>query len=188
MVGPNEAGKTAVLQALQQIRPPAGVPSFDALRDYPRALYNDVSTGKVDPSKVTVATVKFTLEPDDLVELAPGYENAVYEYGRNLDNSAWHQIIGGPVIPRFDVSLSKDLTRMAAHADKKYDDSDGDQRPSAKLKLITDNWTINESITTPQSKQLQAWLNEIVPYVDEADSTEDERHSRLLEIAVIRET
>lgn len=188
MVGPNEAGKTAVLQALQQIRPPAGVPNFDALRDYPRALYNNISTGKVDPSKVTVATARFTLEPDDLVDLPLGYENAVYEYGRNLDNSAWHQIIGGSAVPRFDVGLSKDLTRMAAHADKKYGDSDGDQRPSAKLKVITDNWTINESITTPKARQLRTWLNEIVPYVDEADSTEDDRHSRLLEIAALPET
>lgn len=188
MVGPNEAGKTAVLQALQQIRPPAGVPNFDALRDYPRALYNNISTGKVDPSKVTVATARFTLEPDDLVDLPLGYENAVYEYGRNLDNSAWHQIIGGSAVPRFDVGLSKDLTRMAAHADKKYGDSDGDQRPSAKLKVITDNWTINESITTPKARQLRTWLNEIVPYVDEADSTEDDRHSRLLEIAALPDT
>lgn len=37
MVGPNEAGKTAVLQALQQINPPKDVPKLDALRDYPRS-------------------------------------------------------------------------------------------------------------------------------------------------------
>ena len=37
MVGPNEAGKTAILQALQQINPPDDVPNFDPLRDYPRA-------------------------------------------------------------------------------------------------------------------------------------------------------
>lgn len=36
LVGPNEAGKTAVLQALQQVNPPEGVKRLDALRDYPR--------------------------------------------------------------------------------------------------------------------------------------------------------
>jgi predicted ATP-dependent endonuclease of OLD family len=49
MVGPNEAGKSAVLQALQQINPPEGIKRFEALRDYPRALYNDITTKKVDP-------------------------------------------------------------------------------------------------------------------------------------------
>ena len=51
--GPNEAGKTAVLQALQQINPPPDVPKFDALRDYPRSKYNDITTGRVDPKTVT---------------------------------------------------------------------------------------------------------------------------------------
>lgn len=37
LVGPNEAGKTAILQALQQLSPPEGVAGFDALRDYPRS-------------------------------------------------------------------------------------------------------------------------------------------------------
>ena len=54
MVGPNEAGKTALLQALQQINPPKGVRQFDALRDYPRSEYNDITTKKVDPKDVTV--------------------------------------------------------------------------------------------------------------------------------------
>jgi hypothetical protein len=182
MVGANEAGKTAVLQALQQIRPPAGVPKFDALRDYPRALYNDISTGKVKPSQVTVATVRFKLEPDDLAALPPGYDNATYEYGRRLDNKAWHQILGGPDLPNFDPTLSKDLMRMAAHADERYSGGDEDQRPGAMLNAITGTWTSNQRITAAQAKQLQTWLNEIVQYVDEADTTEDQRHTRLLEI------
>ena len=36
LVGPNEAGKTAILRALQQINPPPDVAKLDALRDYPR--------------------------------------------------------------------------------------------------------------------------------------------------------
>src|SRR5687768_1149189 len=73
LVGPNEAGKTVVLQALQQINPPAGVSKFDALRDYPRSEYNDISTGKVKPSEVTVASARFTLEPEDVAALPPGF-------------------------------------------------------------------------------------------------------------------
>lgn len=36
LVGPNEAGKTAILQAIQQINAPTGVKGFNPLRDYPR--------------------------------------------------------------------------------------------------------------------------------------------------------
>ena len=41
LIGPNEAGKTVVLQALQQINAPEGVTGFTPLRDYPRALYSE---------------------------------------------------------------------------------------------------------------------------------------------------
>jgi predicted ATP-dependent endonuclease of OLD family len=42
LVGPNEAGKTVILQALQQLNKPNEVAGFEALRDYPRSLYNDI--------------------------------------------------------------------------------------------------------------------------------------------------
>ena len=65
LVGPNEAGKTALLEALQQLNAPKGVRGFDPLRDYPRSEYNDITTGKVIPEKVTVVEGHFALEPDD---------------------------------------------------------------------------------------------------------------------------
>jgi predicted ATP-dependent endonuclease of OLD family len=65
LVGPNEAGKTATLQALQQLNPPATVPKFDALRDYPRSEYNDITTGKVKPSEVSVVEGVFALDEED---------------------------------------------------------------------------------------------------------------------------
>lgn len=46
LVGPNEAGKTVILQALQQLKKPSEVPGFEALRDYPRSKYNDITTKK----------------------------------------------------------------------------------------------------------------------------------------------
>lgn len=188
MVGPNEAGKTAVLQALQQINPPPDVPNFDALRDYPRALYNDISTGRVKPSQVTVASARFTLEADDLALLPPGYEDAVYEYNRKLDNGAWHKIIGGPSAPRYDATLSKDLARMASHADKDFVGDDDSKRPSITLSAITINWEKNQIISAETAKQLENWLQEIIEYVDETNNAEDARHTRLVEVAAIPES
>ena len=64
LVGPNEAGKTAVLEALQQINPPDGVRGFNALRDYPRKLYNaHIQSQKRDPSEIPVVSARFSLEP-----------------------------------------------------------------------------------------------------------------------------
>jgi hypothetical protein len=65
LVGPNEAGKSALLQALQQLNPPPDIKKFDALRDYPRSEYNDITTGKVKPAQLTVVEGHFALEPED---------------------------------------------------------------------------------------------------------------------------
>ena len=53
MVGPNEAGKTVVLKALQQLNKPKDVAGFEALRDYPRSKYNDITSGRVLVEDVT---------------------------------------------------------------------------------------------------------------------------------------
>ena len=47
LVGPNEAGKTVLLRALQQINAPTEIDGFDPLRDYPRSEFNDITTEKV---------------------------------------------------------------------------------------------------------------------------------------------
>ena len=115
-VGPNEAGKTALLQALQQIGPPDGVRKLDALRDYPRSEYNDITTGNVRPQDVTVAEAHFSLEDDDKAAIPAEFREATYVRGRKLDNSAWHNLEGGPPSTTYG-SIKKDLAKLAAHAD-----------------------------------------------------------------------
>lgn len=52
MVGPNEAGKTAILQALQKLNPPKDIELFNPLRDYPRAKYDeDIEKAGVTPKR-----------------------------------------------------------------------------------------------------------------------------------------
>jgi len=107
LVGPNEAGKTAILRALQQINPPQNVPKFDALRDYPRAEYNAITTGAADPARITVAEAHFVLEENDLALLPGGFKNAKYVFGRHLDNSAWHRIVEGPPPAAYSATVKK---------------------------------------------------------------------------------
>jgi hypothetical protein len=116
-VGANEAGKTAILQALQQLRAPEGVAGFDSLRDYPRSEYSDFTVSRVDPESVDVVSARFRLDPLDVAELPPGYEDATYVCGRRLDNSSWHRIEGGPDRPVYTAELDDDLGDLAAYVD-----------------------------------------------------------------------
>jgi len=94
LVGPNEAGKTVLLRALQQINPPDDVPKFEALRDYPRSHYSDIATGRVDPAKTDVAIGYFILDEYDLGALPPDFRNSNYIVG------GW--IIVGAIVSKVD--------------------------------------------------------------------------------------
>lgn len=90
LVGPNEAGKSAVLQALQQINRPDGVKPLNYLRDYPRRLLRDITSGKVSPETVPVATAVFDLDEGDLNALPESFRSAKlqYRFTRYLDDSS----------------------------------------------------------------------------------------------------
>ena len=191
LVGPNEAGKTAVLEALQQINAPDGVPGFNALRDYPRKLYNaDIQSGRLNPAEIPVTTAQFKLGPDDLEHLPEGFEGATYVYTRYLDNRATHSINGGPELVVFTDQVRKNLNRMAAHVDKQTagDRAEGDAPPSAALEEITADWQVGSTkISGDRATQLRDWLDSIEPHIDEESSTEDNRHNRLIEHTRISE-
>ena len=88
LVGPNEAGKSALLEALQRINPPNAMRSFDALRDYPRAQFNDVMAGKVRFEETTIVEGHFDLESADKEAVNAEFRECRYIYGRRVDNTA----------------------------------------------------------------------------------------------------
>lgn len=191
LVGPNEAGKTAVLEALQRINAPDGVRELDALRDYPRKLYNaDIQSRRLDPAEIPVASAQFRLEPGDLEHLPEGFEDATYVYTRYLDNSATHSIDGGLELVMFTDQVRKDLNRMAAHVDKQTADerAEGEAPPSATLDEVIASWQVGSTkISGDRATQLRNWLDSIESHIDEESSTEDKRHNRLLEHTRISE-
>jgi predicted ATPase len=184
LVGSNEAGKSALLEALQQIKPPPGVRNFDSLRDYPRSEYNDITTGQVDPAKVAVVTARFVLDDDDLTALPPGFADAQYVFTRHLDNSASHWIDGGPQPPTWTVELQKGFARMAAHLDKRREE--GSQTPGQALNELTSGWGDDSFIGTEKTSALRGWLDSNAALVDEENSTEENRHTRLTELMGVR--
>ena len=136
LVGPNEAGKTALLRALQQINAPDDVPKFEALRDYPRAHYNDIATGRIDPAKTDVVIGYFILDEYDSAAVPADFRNSIYILGRRLDNSWWHQLEGGPK-PKAFAEIKSELQRLSSHIDQNATSaSEGDstnKSPSAEL-------------------------------------------------------
>src|SRR6266404_6528491 len=143
LVGPNEAGKSTLLAALQRINPPGGVRAFDALRDYPRAEFSDIVAGKVRLEETTIVEGHFELEATDKEAIPAEFHGCRYIYGRRVDNSAWHTLEGGPAPIKFG-DLKKDLVRLLAHIDSRAsrgsDGSAQETSPSARFAEATQNW------------------------------------------------
>lgn len=188
LVGPNEAGKSAVLQALQQINPPPEIKGFKALRDYPRSEYNDITNGTVEESNVTVVTAEFSLDDADLNGLPEGYSDCTYTYGKNLDNKFWHRLKGGPDIPTFG-DITRDLTRLCSHVDSRalstQEDTTPTSKPSDSLQNIKSGWSGETSISSENGKQLQDWLEDVLTFVDENNEEEEARYNRLVKAAKV---
>lgn len=180
LVGPNEAGKTAVLQALQQINPPDGVKRLDALRDYPRAKYNDITTEKVDPKKVPVATVNFTLDEDDLAALPVSMRGITgYTVTRYIANNATHGLIGAPPLPTVG-TIRKDALRLAAHVDARTPVAEGGAPSTVqtdKLNSLLKDCRDEFVMSTALSVALKNWVDALIA---NADDSEDARIDRLL--------
>ena len=96
LIGKNEAGKTAVMEALYRLNPaPTGHDEeFDALRDYPRATYN---ADKDTVGDVVPITAVFELEQPDVAavedELGKGaLKSRLIEIERNYENETFWAI------------------------------------------------------------------------------------------------
>jgi len=178
LVGPNEAGKTAILQALQRLNAPEGIEGFEPLRDYPRSDYNrDIARSGVDPGNITVVEGHFALEPGDIEYIPDGFADCTFVYGRRLDNTSWHRIEGAPSVPTYG-ELSKGIRRLCAHVDsRKPSDS---TLPSSGLSDITKGWKDWTQMTSERAEKLKAWLESVLPFIDEANTAEEERYDQLL--------
>ena len=184
LVGPNEAGKTAVLEALQQINAADGAREFDPLRDYPRKLYNaDIQSKKLDPSVIPVASARFALEPDDLAGLPEGFSATSYCCTRYLNNRLSHWLEGAPKVVVFSEAIRKDLRRLATHVDSRAasDQEDDEPEHGANLDNIIAGWMVGHTtIAGDRAAELRGWLESVIEFVDENDVTQDKRHTRLL--------
>lgn len=179
MVGPNEAGKSAILQALQQTNPPEGISGFDSLRDYPRKLLNRIDRGEVDPKDIPVTTVWFSLDEDmeDLPETVR-VEGLQYCLTRYLNNRATHTLVGLPPSRKYS-DVENDLIRLANHLDNQVQSTNGGDLPSKTLDDIVSGWRPSSLINEERAVCLEPWLKNAITLVDEDNAKENERITRL---------
>lgn len=182
LVGPNEAGKTALLQAIQHLNPPPGIKPLNPLRDYPRARYNEITQKLVDPKNIRVIEAEFELDDNDRELLPERFKEATYTLWRNLDNSTGHRINNVPMTKSFK-DIEKNLLRIASHADNQFTLSETDdadlKSPTNRLKEITHEWHQSQRIVGTHAETLKAWLDSILPYIDEDNEKEEKRFDSL---------
>ena len=188
LVGPNEAGKTALLEALQRINPPGGIRNFDALRDYPRSEFNDIVAGKTQFQDTTTVEGHFSLDPEDKEAIPEEFRECDYVFGRRVDNSAWHMLNGGPSTTTHG-DLKKDLSRLCAHLDaqRQARPDMATSVPSLLLSAITQNWADLEEIKGHRAAELRAWLDKIFPLVEEGNEIEEKRYDAIMAAAGVEE-
>jgi predicted ATPase len=175
LVGPNEAGKTVLLRGLQQLNPPDDAPKFEALRDYPRAHYNDIITGRVDPAKTDVVIGYFILDEYDLAAVPSDFRNAIYIVGRRLDNGRWHHLEGGPR-PKLLAEVKSELQHLASHMDQNAGSDAADnslhKAPSAELASLISAWIDDSPISGELATNLSDWLTKSQSHVSRQDAKE----------------
>lgn len=185
MVGPNEAGKTVLLKALQQLSRPTGVKGFDIIRDYPRSLYNDITTKKVKAEDVEVVRGHFKLDEEDKAEIPTEFHDCVYVVYRKLNNKGIHFLTNAPAKITYG-DLKKDLQRLITHLDKQFADQNPEEttekKPSEILAGLTSTFYESKTFTEENSKELIKFLDENYALVDEDNAKEEERHTKILEL------
>jgi predicted ATPase len=190
LVGPNEAGKSALLEALQRINPPGTIRSFDALRDYPRAEFSDVVAGKVRLEETTIVEAHFDLEAADREAVPAEFRECRYIYGRRVDNSAWHALDGGPSLVKF-ADLKKDLVRLLAHIDPRtprgQDGLPSATTPSARFAEVTQGWDDADEVKGERATALKRWLDKVYTLVEEDNEAEEKRYDEIVAAVTLEE-
>ena len=185
-VGPNEAGKTAILQALQKLNPSETSTLFNPLRDYPRSKYDeDIKKGKIDPSRFTVVEGHFALDEEEKNELPVPYQDVVYIFGRRLDNTSWHRLENVPAQLTYS-ELEKDLFKLCSHYKNTSEKKGEPEAKQVTIQSTFDTAILNLQKTSvillERATQISSWMKNNITYLEDDNDEEEIRYEKLWEL------
>ena len=190
LVGPNEAGKTAILKALEHIAPGDLVKAFDPLRDFPRSEYDAFRRAQTDPADVAVVESVFQLADDEKAqvrEIHPQFSDCRLWVEVCLSGDHHYDLEGGPERPTYG-TLKDSLRRLAVHADSRIPaPAEGGvpaTRTSEALGQLLDQGD-SFYVGLRGASEIADWLDSAAPYVDEKNTDEMERLRSLRESVAI---
>lgn len=188
-VGINEAGKTALLKAINQLNPASEIEEISLLRDFPRAKYADYIKGK-DLESLHKSTLlvsgTFILEQNDIETILSTF-NQISEIGIDLTKvyykkSKFYQD-SKHYLENFELftwkSIIKDILRLN-EALSKVENSEQIiiDINSILQQIANDNIDINEADSTA----LKVLIEKSEVKIDEENTIEIERISKILKI------
>lgn len=124
LVGINEAGKTALLKALQHVSPSEDTADIDWLFDAPAAMVDDIRRKNLNPATLAVARVVMRPEARDLegLILPEGSANIRLVVTAWMNKRRTHSVIGLPAAPTVG-SAEKEILRLAGAMSKQTDEN-----------------------------------------------------------------
>jgi predicted ATPase len=171
LVGINEAGKTALLKAMQHVSPTDDAKPIDWLFDAPAPMVDDIRRENVSIADLAVAKVVMRPEPKDLdgLILPDGSDGIRLEMTAWMNNGRTYRVVGLPSAPTIG-EAEKAILRLAVAMSKQ---SDEDAKQAAKALL---NWRDSQSAGTPISGEiataLKSQLDTALPLFAEGSAAE----------------
>lgn len=171
LVGINEAGKTALLKALQHASPTDNTAPIDWLFDAPASKVDDIRRKNLDPAKLAVARVVMRPEPKDLtgLSLPEGSDDIRLVVTAWMNNERTYSVTGLPSAPTVG-DAEKAILRLTGAMNKQTDE---DAKQAAKaMSDWKDAQASDAAISGEVADGLKAHLDAALPLFAEGSAAE----------------
>lgn len=171
LVGINEAGKTALLKALQHASPTDDTAAIDWLFDAPASMVDDIRRKNLDPARLAVARVVMRPEPKDLtgLSLPEGSDDIRLVMTSWMNKKRTYSVTGIPSAPTVG-DAEKAILRLAGAMNKQ---SDEDAKQAAKaISDWKDAQASDAAISGEVAAGLKTHLDAALPLFAEGSAAE----------------
>ncbi|MFF0708738.1 AAA family ATPase [Gordonia sputi] len=171
LVGINEAGKTALLKALQHASPTDDTAAIDWLFDAPASMVDDIRRKNLDPAALAVARVVMRPEEKDLagLSLPDGSDDIRFVMTVWMSNKRTYTVTGLPAAPTIGGS-EKTILRLTSAMAKQ---SDEEAKQVAKAILDWKDAQSSDSVISGDvAAELKKHLDAALPLFAEGSAAE----------------